>query len=260
MRAHIYVRVSTDAQAEKGYSLPTQLDGCREKAQEIGATSIEEYVDDGYSGDDPDRPAFTRLKEAIEKKQVDALVCYDPDRLFRKRYHQDFFVEDISQSGIKIVFVTVSYEDSAEGRLVFGIRGSVSEYEKDKIRERTMRGKRGKAKAGKIVMNTRPTGYDWDAEKSMYFPNQDKEIVRQMFTMILDGMSISAVTKRLNREGIPSPKGFYWRPATISRILYNPLYCGEAIQFRQYRRKVNGKYVTTTRDESEWQSCSARLL
>ena len=50
MRVHIYVRVSTDAQAEKGYSLSTQLEACHKRAMEIGATNIVEHIDDGYSG------------------------------------------------------------------------------------------------------------------------------------------------------------------------------------------------------------------
>ena len=50
MNAAIYARVSTAAQAEHGYSLETQIEACKQKAISLGATSIKEYVDDGYSG------------------------------------------------------------------------------------------------------------------------------------------------------------------------------------------------------------------
>ena len=50
MNAAIYARVSTAAQAEKGYSLETQVEACRKKAVELGATFIKNYIDDGYSG------------------------------------------------------------------------------------------------------------------------------------------------------------------------------------------------------------------
>ncbi len=65
MIAHIYVRVSTDAQAEKGYSLQTQLAACRKKAEELGATHIIDHVDDGYSGSYIDRPAMNDLRAAL---------------------------------------------------------------------------------------------------------------------------------------------------------------------------------------------------
>ena len=50
MNAAIYARVSTAAQAEHGYSLETQIEACKQKAISLGATSIKEYIDDGYSG------------------------------------------------------------------------------------------------------------------------------------------------------------------------------------------------------------------
>ena len=51
MRVAIYVRVSTDQQAEKGYSIETQLEACRRCAHELGAIAIVEFVDDGYSAE-----------------------------------------------------------------------------------------------------------------------------------------------------------------------------------------------------------------
>lgn len=57
MNVAIYARVSTTQQAEKGYSLETQIEACKKKAMEMGATSIKEYIDDGYSGAYLERPA-----------------------------------------------------------------------------------------------------------------------------------------------------------------------------------------------------------
>lgn len=60
MNFAIYARVSTAQQAEHGYSLQTQVDACTKKAMELGATSVKNYIDDGYSGAYLERPALKR--------------------------------------------------------------------------------------------------------------------------------------------------------------------------------------------------------
>lgn len=252
MRVHIYARVSTDAQAEKGYSLQTQVDACRKKAEDMGATLITEHIDDGYSGSTLDRPALSDLRAAVRDRQANSVICYDPDRLSRNQFHQMLLIDEFQKAGVKPNFVTVNYDETAEGKLMYNIRGAVSEFERQKIRERTMRGKRGKAQAGKIVMNVHPFGYGYDQESSMYTENNDSELVRKLFRMAGEGQSLSSVARKLNLEKVPGPKGKMWHVGTISRILHNPMYAGEAIQFKDKRDQVDGKWVTTERDPAEW--------
>lgn len=252
MIAHIYARVSTDAQAEKGYSLQTQVEACRKTAEELGATYIVEHVDDGYSGGEIDRPGMNGLRAALENKDVDLVICYDPDRLARNLAHQLIITEEIEKAGARLVFVSVTFEDSPEGKLFYSIRGAISAYEKEKIRERVIRGKRGKAQSGKIVQNAKPTGYGWDAEKSIYVPNEDSALVRRLFDMALSGMSTISIAQTLNQTDVPSPREKKWHAETIRRILRNPLYYGKAIQYREQVSTINRKRVVTLRDESEW--------
>lgn len=83
MNAAIYARVSTAAQAEHGYSLETQIEACKQKALSLGATSIKEYIDDGYSGAYLERPALDDLRDALAAKLHDYVIIYDTDRLAR---------------------------------------------------------------------------------------------------------------------------------------------------------------------------------
>ncbi|SDF27600.1 recombinase family protein [Sporolituus thermophilus] len=246
-KIHIYARVSTDAQAEKGYSIQTQLDACRAKAAELGVTTIVEHVDDGYSGATLDRPGLADLRAAVAEKQVDVIVCYDPDRLSRNHLHQLLLIDEFEQAGVEMVFVTVTYERNAEGKLLYSIRSAVAEFERAKIRERSIRGKRGKALAGKVVMNTHPYGYAYD--RGTYVPDEKADTVRRIFKEVISGKSIYEVMKQLNMEKIPSPKGGRWYVATISRILRNPLYTGEVRQFRETKKKINGKWKTERKNE-----------
>ena len=81
-RAAIYVRVSTDEQAEKGYSLPSQLEACRRYADQFGYEVIGEFSDD-YSGRKLNRPGLDQVRDLICARKIDALIVYSPDRLVR---------------------------------------------------------------------------------------------------------------------------------------------------------------------------------
>ncbi len=85
MRAALYARVSTDKQAEK-YGIPSQIEALRRRCLERGwnivpDTDREAFVDDGFSGSELNRPALNRLREVVQRGQVDVVIAYDPDRL-----------------------------------------------------------------------------------------------------------------------------------------------------------------------------------
>ena len=255
-RVAIYVRVSTQEQAEHGYSLGTQMEACRQKAQELGAVTIREYIDDGQSGEFLDRPALTELRKGLKGKEFDLVIVYDPDRLARNLAHQLIVAEEIEKAAADLVFVSVTFEQSPEGRLFFSIRGAISSFEKEKIKERTMRGKRGKAAKGKVVTNSNPLGYDYDEANSMYVINDEEaKLVRKIFNhMVHDKMGTALICKELNALGIPSPRGrTTWIVSSIYRILTNTIYKGVLYSMMYYYQKIGPKKKKRTlRPESEW--------
>jgi len=256
MNAAIYVRVSTDQQAEKGYSLETQLEACRKCAHELRAVNIEEYVDDGYSAEFIERPHLTRMREAIKAKRFDVVIFYDPDRMARNLMHQLIIVEEIDKSGAELKFVVVNYEQSPDGKFMFGIRGLLAQLEKEKIKERTMRGKRGKASKGMVISDTKPFGYTFDSEKSTYVINEtEAELVRMIFDfMVKEKLGTARICKELNARGIPSPRAKNaWIVSSIHRILTNTLYKGiiQSMKYR-YEKTSLSQRKRTLRSESEW--------
>ena len=82
MNVAIYARVSTTQQAEKGYSLETQIEACKQKALSMGSTSIKEYVDDGYSGAYLERPALDSMRDAVSANMF--FLCLQNKRKCRK--------------------------------------------------------------------------------------------------------------------------------------------------------------------------------
>lgn len=254
-KAAIYARVSTDQQAEKGYSLDTQLSACRKSAKELGADLIIEYVDDGYSGEYIERPAMERLRNAIKDKEFDIVIVYDPDRLARNLAHQLIITEEIEKSGAQLKFVSVTFEQSPEGKLFYSIRGAVSAYEKEKIKERTMRGKKGKLQSGKLIFNSAPYGYDWDSENNTYILNeQQAEVVRLIYKLCIDeGLGSRAIANRLNEMAIPSAKNGKWKPGTIYKLLVKETYYGVHQGMKYYYKKTGlNEEKRIKRDPSEW--------
>ena len=246
MNAAIYARVSTDWQAEHGYSLETQVKACRDRAKELGAETIKEYVDDGYTGAYLERPALESLRDALADKFYDAVIVYDPDRLARKLAPQLLLTEEIKRSGARVVFVSMDFQNTAEGRLFYQIHGSFAEYEREKIRERTMRGKRQKLRSGKAITDSHVYGYDFDKESSTYTVNEGEAgIVRRLFAMYINGTigGVDAMTNYINanKDEFPPPNGREWSKATVFHIIKRKMYTGSYFSNVTYHKKVGPK-------------------
>src|SRR5699024_5665957 len=154
----IYVRVSTEEQSVKGYSVRSQIEECMLKA---GTTDVLKYVDDGFSGELLARPELDRLREDMNEGLITKLVCYDPDRLSRKLLNQLLIDDEIRKNKVELVFVNGDYANTPEGQLFFSMRGAISEFEKAKIKERTSSGRRRKAQEGYVVKDSGLFGYDY---------------------------------------------------------------------------------------------------
>ena len=150
----IYARVSTDEQT-KGYSLQTQVEACKQYAVEKGYIVLRIFSED-YSGASLDRPELNNVRDFLAKEEVDVVIVYDVDRLARKSIYQALIEEEFLRDGAIIEYVIGQYDNSDEGRLQKQIRGSIAEYEKAKILERSKRGKRGKAMRGFVLVGSRP--------------------------------------------------------------------------------------------------------
>jgi site-specific DNA recombinase len=255
MIAALYGRVSTADQAEKGYSLNTQMVANRIKAEEFGVEKVIEFIDDGYSGEFIDRPALTQLRDTLRKKEVDLVIVYDPDRLARNLAHQLIVTDEIEKSGAQLIFVSVTFEQSAEGKLFYSMRGAISAYEKEKIKERTMRGKKGKARQGKLVNNGRCYGYNYDKTSSMYTINDEQAaVVRQIYSLcVKDKLGTALISKELNNQCIPAPRSNRWILSSIHRILTNTAYKGIVYSMKNKSTKTGlSTRKIELRPESEW--------
>ena len=260
MNIAVYARVSTAQQAEHGYSLETQIEACRKKAVEMGAVTIKEYVDDGYSGAYLERPALDSLRDAVAQKLHDAVIIYDIDRLSRDTMHLLLLTEEMEKN-TKLIYVNSEYNRTPEGQLFFEIRGSFAKYERIKIQDRFQRGKRGKLRKGLPISDHGVYGYSWKDGNYVINPQQ-AEIVRQIFDRYihLPG-GYRTIIDWLEQQGIPSPKGLpRWSDYGMQQIIHRQMYTGEYYAYTTYNKKVSASHFERIpRDSSEWipMSCPA---
>ncbi|MCD6317882.1 recombinase family protein [Candidatus Aerophobetes bacterium] len=233
-RAAIYARVSTSEQ-EKRQTVQIQLERLTKTIEERGWELVENYVDDGYSGELLERPALDLLLDEIEKKHIEVVLVTEPDRLARDFVAQKFLEKQINEKGAVVEFLSLSPPKSEDEQLGLDILGLVSWWERRKIRARTLRGKIKKAKEGHIVGGKAPYGYRYvgrTREKPGYYEILEEEAywVRKIFHLyIFEGLSMEAIARYLTEKKVPTKSGnTVWRTSTIHSILTNRTYAGVA--------------------------------
>ena len=153
LRAIVYSRVSTDAQERDGTSLDTQERASQEYVGANGWTLVES-IRDSASGSSLDRSGIEKVRQLLRQGAVDMIVAYAVDRLSRNQNHIGVLFDEVEQAGARLQFVTEKFEDTAIGRFILAARAFIGEVEREKIAERTMRGKAERARSGKIPQGT----------------------------------------------------------------------------------------------------------
>jgi DNA invertase Pin-like site-specific DNA recombinase len=135
MKAAIYARVSTQDQ-----TADNQLLELRQYVQARGWTGTE-FVDHGVSGTKQSRPALDALIQDAKRRRFDVLVCWRLDRLGRNLRHLILLLDELHALGIGFVTLGEGIDTtSPTGRLVLHVLGAISEFERERVRERVMAG------------------------------------------------------------------------------------------------------------------------
>ncbi len=236
--AAIYARVSSDQQKEEN-TIASQTAALVDFARREGYTVADEWVfqDEGYSGANLARPGLERVRDLAAEGQIQAVLVLSPDRLSRKYAYQVLLIEELGRCGVEVIFVHApAASDRAEDQLLLQFQGMIAEYERAQILERSRRGKRHRARQGEVsVLSGAPYGYRYvrkhdDQPAGYEIMAAEARVVRQVFQWYTQApLSIGAITRRLNDEGVPTRKGgSRWDRSTVWAMLRNPAYCGRA--------------------------------
>ena len=225
VRVAIYTRVSTEDQAKEGFSLDAQLDKLRSYCKARDWVIGGEYIDDGYSGRNVKRPAYSRMMEEMDK--WDALLVIKMDRIHRNSKNFMLMMEHLKKEEKEFVSMSESLDTStAMGRFVMDIIQRIAQLESEQIGERVYVGMEQKARTnGGVLGFNIPYGYDYVDGKLLVNEDEAKQ-VKNIFQMYLNGLSMKKIADILNSKSIPTKQNKIWGSQTVSMILKNPLYCG----------------------------------
>ena len=234
----IYCRVSSTGQ-EQGYSLDTQETACRSYATAQGLTvaSVEREV---WSGADRHRPALDALLDRLTPGDV--VLAYALDRLSRSQVDTAILIDRIEGAGASLQLVTEDFEKSATGTFLRNAKAFVAELEREKIAERTQRGRRARVASGKPLAGPKaPYGYQWadDTKAKLIHDPETAPTVRLIFDLALTGVSLRQISDRLAAKGIQAPSGAArWQPSSLREILLRPTYAGTLLAYAATEQPV----------------------
>ena len=232
MRAAIYIRVSTDEQADDGYSLAAQERAGRAYAQSQGWEIAKIYADEGLSGRRENRPALLQLRADVAAGAINAVIVHKLDRLARNLRLMIEIIEEFGKQKAAFVSVTEQIDFSTPlGWAMFQVQGVFAELYSRNLSAETSKGKREKAQQGGWV-GPLPIGYAKDPKGDL-FPSEDAECVRLMFELYATRQhSYTSLADELNARGYRSSdwqtgrRGRFGRE-TVRTILMNRAYIGE---------------------------------
>jgi len=278
----IYARKSTEQTgvSDDQKSVARQIEHATAYATRKGWTVAADqmFVDDGISGAEfANRPGFVRLMNSLKPRApFQVLVMSEESRLGREAIETAYALKQLVTAGVRVFFYMEDRErtlDSPTDKIMMSLTAFADELERVKGRQRTYDAMSRKARAGHVT-GGRTFGYtnveirNGAGERSHVVHEiqaDEAAIIRRIFELAATGEGLKAITKRLNAEGIASPRPQRgrpraWAPSSVREILYRDVYRGRRIWNKTRKRDGWGQHRQHDRPVSEWMTIDAEAL
>lgn len=269
----IYIRLSQEDKDKKyesdSESVINQRELLTNYVKNNNFNLIGEYVDDGYSGTDFERPGFKSLLEDINNKIINCVIVKDLSRLGRDHVMTGYYIETFfPENNIRFISILESFDSfknqasNDSSTFIIACNDYYSKQNSIKIRN-VLNEKR---KSGKFVGSLPCYGYMRDPEdKGHLIPNPETApIVKKIFKWRADGIGPTEIANRLNKAHVVTPSGYKktnyssrlidkdnWNISTVKKILINRIYTGDLVQHTQTKVNYKSKKKITL-DEKLW--------
>lgn len=222
-RAALYIRVSTEEQAKKGYSLPAQKEDLEDYAKKNGYAIVGYYIDEGKSARKKytARKEFMRMIEDVKADKIDVILFIKLDRWFRSVADYYKIQEILDAHGVAWKTTQEHYDtETTNGRLYINIRLSVAQDECDRDSDRIKFVFDSKVARGEPITGSMPLGLKIENKRIIRNPDT-APIVEDMFRHYKEHDSISGA-----RRYIRDTYDLLLYDSNLRRMLQNPMYKG----------------------------------
>lgn len=264
LRAVTYCRISLDDERD-GKGVERQQSDTDRLCTAGGFDVVEQVVDNDRSASRRarrEREGWLRVLDLAKNGLVDVIVVYDLDRLVRQPKELEVLI-DLADDGLTVVGCEGLIDlSTANGRTFARIRTAMAEQEVENVARRQRAKHAHDAAHGLARWGNRPFGYEvlHDANGKttgvVGVVEHEAIVVRQMYEWIgRDGLSATAVARRLNERGIATTQGKLWQSAGVKWMIVSKRNLG--------LRELNGETFTATWpalvDEELWRAANATL-
>jgi len=258
MKVALYARVSSDQQAEKNNSIPSQLRLLHKYAEDHNMEIFKEYIDEGESALSVNRPAFLEMISET-KKQIPpfhAILVWKLSRFARNRQDSILYKSMLKKRGIDLISISEPIDDTPQGQLMEGVIEVIDEFYSAVLAQETLRGMIENARKGYRNGGFPIYGYknirvfdDRGNPKTRYGVNEtEAKVVRLIFKLYANGNGLKNIVMELIRIGTKPRSSSYWGKTTIANILRNETYIGWTV-FNKKDKKTVGKQF---KPKEEW--------
>lgn len=271
----LYLRLSKDDEGVgESSSITTQRGILQDYANTYGLQVVGEYVDDGFSGTNYERPAFKRMVDDIEAGRVNCVITKDLSRLGRNSARtSDLLDEYFPAHGVRYISVIDGYDSlhlTSGVVMTAPLMMAMHEMYARDISCKIRTSFKSKMENGEYIGSFAPYGYqkDQNNKNHLVVDYQVAHIVREIFEMAADGNAPSAIARYLNSKNIATPavyrcltrpylnvddysKRREWTSAIVCELLRNIVYLGHTAQGKSSKVSFKSK-VTQSRKPDEW--------
>ena len=267
----IYIRLSRDDGNVESDSIVSQRSLLNQYIKENNYNLIDEYVDDGFTGTNFERPSFKRMIKDIESGRINMIITKDMSRLGRdyigtgeliEKYFPNNNIRYIAINDGIDTFIDNTNNDIAPFKAIMN-----DMYAKD-ISKKVKTSLHSRMKEGLYVSGRCPFGYMKDPNNKNHLVINEEQagIVKLIFDLALKGNTYHSIAQELTKRKIKTPASYYnyvwntkciktncisqeygvWVDTTIKAILTNQIYVGDTVQGKT--KKINYKLKKTVKN------------
>lgn len=268
----LYCRLSRDDEQDGlSGSIKNQQAILEKYAQENGFKNTRVFIDDGWSGTNFARPAFTEIMELAEKGRIGTLIVKDHSRLGRNRLIVGQLLEEGFDSlGVRYIAIMDNIDTAKGISDLVPMQDLFNEWHAKNTSQKVRNVFKSKGMSGAPLTTNPPYGYLKDPEnKNGWIVDEEAaKTVRQIFAWCVDGLGPTQIAKRLQAAKVPTPtehwsnigrncskppeRPFNWCSDTVASILSKQEYCGDTVNFRSTTKSFKNK-KKIERPPEEWQ-------